>query len=301
MPSALRDDQRNLDVMQTAEHPEPPRAEVGRRLLWWKELLLIVAFYGIYTFARDQFGSATIDGKGQPEASFHNAERVIAIERFFNFFHEATIQSWFLSWHLFIRFWNVYYGSLHFIVTVIAFIWMFRRSPDRFPRWRNTLGFATALAIVGFSFFPLMPPRLLSAPPPYGGADLVAQKYHEPAAEKYPFEDTLEKVGGLWSFDSGTMKELSNQYAAMPSLHMAWSTWSVLVMWPLVKRKWARGLLVLYPIATLFCIVVTANHYFLDAVGGLVVLGLGYLLGTWLDDWYQGVVARRGVTATADR
>ena len=32
----------------------------------------------------------------------------------------------------------------------------------------------------------------------------------------------------------------------------------------------------LYPVATLFCVVVTANHYFLDGVGGLVLLGLGY-------------------------
>ena len=53
------------------------------------------------------------------------------------------------------------------------------------------------------------------------------------------------------------------------------------------RRWWARALLVLYPIATLFCIVVTANHYFLDAVGGLVCLGLGYVFGKALDDWWQ--------------
>ena len=47
-----------------------------------------------------------------------------------------------------------------------------------------------------------------------------------------------EVVGGLWSFDSGTMQKISNQYAAMPSLHFGWSSWSALVLFPLVRRRW---------------------------------------------------------------
>ena len=66
-------------------------------------------------------------------------------------------------------------------------------------------------------------------------------------------------------------------------------------MWPLVRRRWARFLLVLYPLATLFCIVVTANHYFLDAVGGLMCLGLGYVPGRGLDDWWHGRIRHDAV------
>ena len=69
------------------------------------------------------------------------------------------------------------------------------------------------------------------------------------------------------------MSKISNQYAAMPSLHCAWAMWCVLVMWPQLKSNWSRALLILYPIATVYCIVVTANHYFLDAVGGFITLG----------------------------
>jgi hypothetical protein len=121
--------------------------------------------------------------------------------------------------------------------------------------WRNALAMTTAVALIGFAFYPLMPPRLLPA--------------------SYGFVDTLKVFGSLWSFDSGTMHKISNQYAAMPSLHFAWATWSTVVLAPMVKRNWAKALVFAYPAATLFAIVVTANHYFLDAVAGAAIFGIG--------------------------
>ena len=56
---------------------------------------------------------------------------------------------------------NYFYGSLHFIVTGGVTIYLYRKWSDDYPRWRNTLGIATGLALIGFIFFPLMPPRLL--------------------------------------------------------------------------------------------------------------------------------------------
>ena len=75
------------------------------------------------------------------------------------------------------------------------------------------------------------------------------------------------------------MSKLSNQYAAMPSLHFAWAMWCTLVLVPALKSRWAKAPAIIYPGFTLFAIVVTANHYVLDAAGGLVVLGLGALIG----------------------
>jgi membrane-associated phospholipid phosphatase len=72
---------------------------------------------------------------------------------------------------------------------------------------------------------------------------------------------------------------VSNQYAAMPSLHFAWSTWCALVLVPTVRRTWVRILAACYPVLTVFAIVVTANHYWLDAAGGAVILSLGSLAG----------------------
>ena len=269
--------------------PAPERTPLERRLFWWTEAIVIAVFYGIYSLARNQFGSARLGPGDEPVHAFHNAMRVIRWERAIGLFHEETIQEWFLPYEGFIQFWNTFYGTAHFAVTVGAFIWLFRRKPVDFPKWRNSLAFSTALAIVGFSLFPLMPPRLLNEDGIYGGERIaVAEGY-----EDFGFVDTLADYGGPWSFDSGTMQSISNQYAAMPSLHIGWSSWCAIVMWRLTRRRWARALLVLYPAATLFCIVVTGNHFWLDGVGGLMALGLGSFLGFRLDRWNDARLLRR--------
>ena len=228
---------------------------MNNRLRWWRELLYILAFYSVYTLIRNTQGSASVSAA----KAFANARHVIRWEEAVSLFHEQAIQDFFLGARWFISFWNVFYGTAHFVVTVAALVLLFRRDPQRYPVWRNTLAFTTALALIGFATFPLMPPRLL--PPDYG------------------FVDTLKVIGGLWSFDSGAMQKVSNQYAAMPSLHFAWATWSSIVLYPMVQRLWIRVLVVSYPALTLFAIVVTANHYWLDAVGGAVVLGVGFVAG----------------------
>lgn len=248
-----------------------------RRLYWWREVLYILAFYGVYSLVRNR----GLNGNEIVQAR-HNALRVIRVERFLHAFHEAWVQHLFYpSAKWFLSFWNVFYGSAHFIVTVIAIIWLFRRDPSRYPFWRNTLAFTTGLALIGFAFFPLMPPRLLPA--------------------HYHFVDTLEKVGGLWSFDSGTMQKISNQYAAMPSLHFGWSSWCACVLFPMMRRKWAKALVAVYPFITLFAIVVTANHYWLDAAGGAVVLGTGILLSRWFTPFSERYLTRAANRAHRDR
>jgi hypothetical protein len=228
----------------------PPKG----RLRWWREVLYVVAFYAVYSFIRNE-GVDT----DAVEQAFHHARGVIRVERLLGLYHEESVQDLFLGWRWFIRFWNIYYGTFHFVVTAAALVWCFRRRPDRYARWRNTLAATTGLALIGYAFFPLMPPRLLPA--------------------SYGYVDTLAKIGGLWSFDSGAMKAVSNQYAAMPSMHFGWSLWCVLMLWPAIGvRRWARALLIAYPVATLFAIVVTANHFWLDAVGGAVALAGGYLV-----------------------
>ena len=87
----------------------------------------------------------------------------------------------------------------------------------------------------------------------------------------FGFVDTLVKYPTFWSFDSSAMKTISNQFAAMPSLHCGWALWGCAVFLPRVKSWWAKALAIAYPVATIFVVVITANHYFLDAVGGAVI------------------------------
>jgi len=225
------------------------------RLRWWREVVYILAFYAVYSVVRNTQGSATVSAAH----ALSNALRVIRLERALRLYQEQAIQQAFLGARLFIEFWNLFYGTFHFIVTAFALIYLFRKFPHRYRRWRNALAFTTAFALIGFATFPLMPPRLLPA--------------------SYRFVDTLRAYGALWSFDSGAVHKISNQYAAMPSLHFAWSSWSALVLVPAVRARWAKVLAAVYPLCTLFAIVVTANHYVLDAAGGVVVLAAGMGIG----------------------
>jgi len=145
------------------------------------------------------------------------------------------------------------------------------------------LAVTTASALIGFALYPLMPPRLLSnCASQYGAC--------EPG---HNYVDTLVDPGGLWSFESGTMEAISNQYAAMPSLHVAWSVWCMIGLYPVLKRRSTRAVIAGYPLLTLFSIVVTANHYWIDAVGGLVSVGLGMLLAPRLSQYLPGGDRRR--------
>ena len=151
-------------VMQVAE--EAPAPERQHRVFWWKEALIVAVFYVIYSWTRNQFGSNKIAADGVPEQAFTNAERVIHLERWMGLFHEQAVQSWFLPYRGFIQFWNTYYGVAHFVVTLAVFVLLYVKRADVFPQWRNTLAAMTALAIIGFAWFPLMPPRLLDEPCP---------------------------------------------------------------------------------------------------------------------------------------
>jgi PAP2 superfamily len=120
---------------------------------------------------------------------------------------------------------------------------------------RTALFATTLIGLAGFYLYPLAPPRLL---PQFGYIDTLA-KYH------------------TWgSLADPNVAEHTNQFAAMPSLHIGWAVWCAVAVWYCAKPLWLRILALLYPIATLLVIVGTANHFILDAVGGLVVVAGGF-------------------------
>jgi hypothetical protein len=77
---------------------------------------------------------------------------------------------------------------------------------------------------------------------------------------------------------SGDMKNVSNQYAAMPSMHIGWSTWCAFAIVMFARPMWVKVLGALYPLFTLFVIVATGNHFVLDAVGGWITLAVAFAL-----------------------
>ncbi|MDW3217445.1 MAG: phosphatase PAP2 family protein [Acidimicrobiales bacterium] len=247
-------------------------------LKWWVEGGITIAFYIVYSMVRNQFGSAL--GGDILEESFDNAIRIIDIEKAMGLYHEEWIQRTFLDADAFIVFWNAFYGSFHFGVTIFAMVWLFLKFPQRYIFMRSALAATTGVALIGFAFFPLMPPRLLAACTSEYGA----------CALEHEYVDTLVDPGGLWNFENGPMESISNQYAAMPSLHIAWATWCALALYPVLRRRWARISIVSYPFLTLFAIVVTANHYWFDAIGGLMALAAGLVLARPLSRLLPGRV-----------
>ncbi len=230
----------------------------GHLLYWWVEILLIIGFYIVYSAVRNLDGNSLLE---PPVHALEHAKQIIELERHLGIFQEARFQDWAEHFTPLIVFANYFYGSLHFVVTIFAGVFLYRRYSDDYPRFRNVLGITTALALIGFTIYPLTPPRLLHM---YG--------------VEHGFSDTLAQYPTFWSFNSGGLKNLSNQFAAMPSVHCAWSAWCALALVPRLKSRTWKILAACYPLMTLIVIVITGNHYFLDALGGWIILAIGWYL-----------------------
>jgi hypothetical protein len=232
----------------------------GHVIYWWVEIAAIIVFYLVYSAIRNADAA-------HPEAAYQHARQLIDWQQTIGIYHEKALHDWARQFTPLIIGANYFYGSLHFVVTIGVAVYLFKVWPNDYPRWRNTLAIATLVALLGFRFWPLMPPRLLDNP--------LYRHFHP--GTTYGFVDTLDQYPTFWTFNSGAMKSLSNQFAAMPSVHCAWALWCACALVPRLRRTWMKWAAALYPAMTVFVIVITANHYFLDAVGGFTILGVGYV------------------------
>ena len=205
-------------MVTVTDLPEPEAPDERAGLRWWKELLLGAGVYLVYSLVRNQFGSAG----GDPGPAYGHAVDIIDIEKALHLYFEAALQDWYLDLPAngLIRLWNVYYGLAHFVVTLVALVWMFRRDPVRHRLLRNTLVLTTCLAVIGFAAYSLMPPRLLDDPGHYGGCQIYAPEsaaaaepraLTAPGCDKYGYVDTVARYGGWISFGSEEYEEVSIQ------------------------------------------------------------------------------------------
>ncbi|WP_371797328.1 bifunctional glycosyltransferase 87/phosphatase PAP2 family protein [Streptomyces sp. NBC_01718] len=214
------------------------------------ELLLIRVVYSAYAHVRlaATAGRPTAEAHGR---QIHSLEKWlhIDIEHWAN--HTVVHIGWLKS------FFDYYYSTFHFIVPLAILGVLYVRRPADYRWARSTLGFATLVALLGFWLYPLAPPRLM---PGLG------------------FIDTVHGVQDFAKPDYGTLTSMTNQYAAMPSLHFGWSLWCGVMIVMLAPKLWMKALGLLHPLFTVSAIVATANHWVLDAVGGALVIGLGFVL-----------------------
>jgi hypothetical protein len=218
---------------------------------WWhsrfggpllRELVLVVALLLVYKYAR-------FLGKDHVDDALRNAREVIGLERSLGVFSEAKLQEVFLSDTAFLRFLDAYYLVAHVVITAAAFVWLYVRHPQMYRRFRNVMVTITLTGMVGHLLLPLAPPRMF---PNLG------------------FVDTAKVIGPATYGAGSPYKGFANQFAAMPSLHFGWAlviAWAVLLA---TKSRW-RYLVILHPVITLAAIVLTANHYWLDAFAAAVL------------------------------
>ncbi|WP_406103770.1 phosphatase PAP2 family protein [Micromonospora globbae] len=213
-----------------------------------RELLLVAALFLAYKLGR-------LVAVGDLSSAYANAAHVWGLERAVRLPDEATLQGILLSHDHLVRAANRFYASVHFPATAALLLFTYLFRPALY-RWARTL--LAALTAVGFAIqalVPMAPPRLLSATGVLDTGKLVG-----PRAYGDPATDTL-----------------SNQYAAMPSLHVGWAAVVAIVLVAAGRSRW-RWLWLLHPVLTLAVVVVTGNHYWLDAVAALALLGTILLL-----------------------
>jgi diacylglycerol O-acyltransferase len=176
-----------------------------------------------------------------------DARGLLAFERSLGLNVERTLNRW-LSSHAVLSFIATYYYFFaHVIVTFSVLAWLWWSRPDIYRRLRAPLVLINLIAFAVFWRYPLAPPRMLAG---LGYRDVVASTH------------------AVISWDSGALVHDADQLAAMPSLHVAWASWSALAVWQLVRRRLVRALVVLYPFLTGVIVIATGNHWLMDVLAG---------------------------------
>ncbi len=186
--------------------------------------------------------------------ALRHARDVARLEASLHVGWERPLQAWFLGAPGLVQVLDVFYVVGHFGLTALFLAWLYRRSLPAFRRFRNGLVASTVLALAISAGFPTAPPRIA-----------------EPGVV-----DTLRRLSGIDIGSPGSLG-FSDPVAAIPSLHAGWAfaLGAGLVVY---GRGWWRLAGAVYPALMVLTILVTGNHFVLDAVAGVVVTASGFLV-----------------------
>ena len=223
------------------------------------EVVLIGVAYVAYQLVR-----GIVEG-GRVEVAFSNARALIEFERSLGFFWETQLQGLIIGNAFLIDFFNWIYiwGHLPVIGVLAIWIYMFRRGV--FARYRNAFLISGAIGLVFFTTLPMAPPRFIS---------------------EAGFIDTITLYDNV--YHALQNPAFVNQYAAMPSLHLGWNLLVGLAIFETTKSWWARAFGLLLPIPMLVAIILTGNHFVLDAVAGVIVALAALWLAGFLNRRFAG-------------
>jgi membrane-associated phospholipid phosphatase len=238
-----------------------------------------LAQLGIFVLADLLYETVRGISESNQAIPFQNARTLVSTEKSLHFFVEQSIQSWAMDHRVLIDFANFMYVNSHFVITTSALVWLYLRHNEKFYFVRNMFVVAMGLALVGYVLLPTAPPRFF---PELG------------------FVDTLSYYVNV-KHDSGLVTLFFNPYAAVPSMHVAFS---LLIAGPamlIVKGRAFKALWALYPLVVTFVVVVTGNHWLMDALAGAAVAGTAAIVSARVLSrlWPAAWAWPRGQEATA--
>jgi PAP2 superfamily protein len=212
-----------------------------------RQLLLFGCFYLAYTIVRGMV-------EGRATAAFQHARELISLERALHLFIEPSVQAWASGSQFLMKVASWIYVDAQTSVTIGALVFLYIVHNRNFYFVRNMLMIAMVIALAGYTLFPTAPPRFL---PEWG------------------FVDSVSDVTGVRVSSAGPVSSaVVNLYAAVPSMHVAFA---LMIGWPLARlARWrvARAIWFTYPFLITFVIVVTANHFLVDAMLGALTAGV---------------------------
>ena len=224
-----------------------PFDAIGRRLPHgWRDLLLQLGLF-FFAYQGYQLVRGMVDGK--TELAFANARHIVELERSIGAFFEPGLQQALLDDTWLIDLANWFYVNSHFVVTTTFLAWLYLFRNHHFAFVRNMFLVAMGLALLGYALFPTAPPRLLTGE---------------------GFTDTIATYGAV-DQDSSAVSLLVNRYAAVPSMHIGFALMIAGTALPIVANRIGKVIWALDPLLVFAVVVVTANHFWIDAVAGALV------------------------------
>lgn len=229
----------------------------GHRVLYAiGQIVLFLALFQLYKWVRKLFiQRAEI-------VAFDNALDILRWEKWLHIDVELRFQQWVLDQpHGLIWFFDHWYSYFSYVFYACAAICLIL-APVRYRYLRRVFFLTMLVALPWYFIYPLAPPRFMG---PYG----------------FPFVDTMAVFGPNYFSSSGAVQ--ANQYAAMPSMHVGWTTVGALFIaaalpWHNIGR-WLAGFLI---VGICLTVAATGNHYVLDMVGGWIVAGVCLFLNRLL-------------------
>jgi PAP2 superfamily len=219
----------------------------------WVDLLRQCGLFGgaylLYRLVEGVVGGTSV---GFTSVAFRHANDLISFERSLHVFVEPTIQSWAMTSHLLDVIAVYVYINAQTAILLALLLYLYIAHNRSYYFVRNMLFIGMAIGLIGYGLYPTAPPRFLT---------------------EWGFIDSINQVTGV-SGNSTIANVFFNPYAAVPSMHVAYAVMLGWTLARLVRRRPAKVFWALWPLFITFMTVITANHFLIDAVLGLVVAGI---------------------------